>query len=354
MIKVYFMTAWAGGGHLYEFDKEIAEIKSINPDKIIAWSSEEYDVFFIFNNFFEKIQPWLEQNDKFVDVVSTCEINNVPFKRARVEPHYGFLINYMMYHAHSSTSCNSNSLIFKSIPTNWHDYNQRFGILYNCYNRRGCDERALLVDSLVEHDLFRYGSLTYHEPEKYLDWKYHDGSQLLDEPDFQMHTLVKFSPNEFAENFHNSFFDVVTESRYDPGEFFMTEKTLKSIMAFKPFIVLSCSDYHRYLTDVIGLELYDEIFDYKFDSAPNINDRVLGIVNNVKNLSNTNLSLRIQLYRTMISKLVRNKNRIIDLFFNKDKMVPACMKFLLEKQEYQMFGHPPLLISYLNFIGIRQ
>ena len=86
--------------------------------------------------------------------------------------------------------------------------------------------------------------------------------------------------NDYRDSwFKDTIFNLVTESsaNNDANEgievlwqfdkcFFPTEKTFKPIFNNHPFICIADVDYHKNLKEHFGFELYDEIWDYDFDS----------------------------------------------------------------------------------------
>lgn len=79
--------------------------------------------------------------------------------------------------------------------------------------------------------------------------------------------------------FYDTYFNLVTESSANndantgnmplmvfDNTFFPTEKTFKPIYNTHPFICVADFDYHKNLNELLGFELYDEVFDYSFDS----------------------------------------------------------------------------------------
>ena len=62
-----------------------------------------------------------------------------------------------------------------------------------------------------------------------------------------------------------------------------------------------------------GFELYDEIFDYEFDSKDNINDRISGIIENLNNLKEKNY---YDLHKKIEPKLEYNKNLALKIWEN--------------------------------------
>ena len=147
--------------------------------------------------------------------------------------------------------------------------------LFVCYNRRQDIHRTLLIDQLEAHALLEKGVVTYklHRPD------------LVDEEDFVLHTtpaIPEYGIDQFPRNYFKGLIDIVTESRWKPGEHYLSEKTFKPIAGLKPFLVLSAQGYHTWL-ERKGIKKYN-IFDYSFDNEPKLEDRVEGIIQNLKRL----------------------------------------------------------------------
>ena len=327
MLRVYMLPV----AHCsYNFDHEISRIQELNPDKIICWCSQELEYEYVFGDFFNKIHPWLESKNKIINLV-TPHLDNV-YVRPNViaERTYGYLPEYMFSAFFGNFNYGSIINQATSYPVDFSEIDK----LFTCYNNNYRDERAMLVDTLARDNLLSSGITTFKNPERYR-WAYHDGSRLFDEEDFELHN--GYSPNYFPKSFFRSLFDVVPESRYDPGEYFLTEKTLKSIMSFKPFMAFSATGYQKeYLENYFGLKPYDELFDYGFDSELSLTGRIEGIVANVKRLNQISLQELLDLRRRLIPKLIYNKSQVINLFFNKEKIIPNCAKFLIDGTDYEI------------------
>ena len=65
--------------------------------------------------------------------------------------------------------------------------------------------------------------------------------------------------------------------------FFTTEKTIKPIFNCHPFICIADKNYHANLKHAFGFEMYDEIFDYSFDSISQHEQRFDGVLNQLTN-----------------------------------------------------------------------
>jgi hypothetical protein len=72
--------------------------------------------------------------------------------------------------------------------------------------------------------------------------------------------------------------------------------------------------------------LYDEIFDYSFDSLTDTNERIDGIITNLKNVKDSDYNeLRLKIK----DKILRNKNNALDIINNK-KFIPEYVKSIGE------------------------
>ena len=228
---------------------------------------------------------------------------------------------------------------------------KHFEVLYTCYNNNVPLHRGLMVDSLFREDLLSEGIVTLHRPERYM-WKYHDGSKLFDEPDYVIHSAPQYDPTQFPRSFYKGFFDIVGESHSKYVH--LTEKTLKSIVMFKPFLVNGCKGFHEYLFDFIGLKPYTELFDYSFDSCDSMGDRVEGIIDNVKRLSNLTIPERHQLYKDILPKLVYNKSKLVEILYDKKKIVPKSLQCLMDGDTHHVYGYSYILLHMQQMGWIKE
>jgi hypothetical protein len=308
-------------------------IIDINPDRIMIWCAQEYAYYEIFDRLFDLLENWATSNNKIVHLITTYKSGYIrPWILA--EGTYGILYNFMFAHMlayPNDTEVDSKTFIYlnnNTIPTRI-----RPTKLFTCYNHYAHTPRGLLVDLLARDDLIKSGIVTFHYPKEY-QWKYHNGSKLINEPGFKIHDK-KYAPNVVPKNQTSAFMDIVTESRYDPEEYFLTEKTLKSVMLYRPFLVLSCQGFHKYLVDHFGFELYDEIFDYSFDKEELVHDRVEGIIKNIKHVKNIFRDTKKlnKIYDSIRPKLLHNRDRVEKIFSNKDLIVPKSLQFLMEDED---------------------
>ena len=240
-------------------------VDRLNPtlDGIIAMSGTEMETDVIFGELMKLCQPWCEANNKKIYVMSPSQLNDFKYPNAEyphvkhIEFHGYDLVNY---HHISAFKLSKNTLF------------QNPSKLFVCYNRRRDTHRSELIDQLDNHNLLEKGVVTYKL----------NRSDLVDEEDFVLHAKPEYGINHFPRNYFKGLIDIVTESRYLPGEHYLSEKTFKPIVGLKPFLVLSAQGYHTWL-ERKGIKKYS-IFDYSFDNEPNLEDRVEGIIQNLKRL----------------------------------------------------------------------
>lgn len=165
--------------------------------------------------------------------------------------------------------------------------------------------RAMFMDQLAKLDLIDKGAVVWRESSNY-NYKYwKEKLMYLDQHPtdnflFNQETL----PKEYAE----SFIQIVTESH--DNCFYITEKTVTPMFFNKPFLVVSCKNFHKTLVS-LGFKLYEELFDYSFDDIDNVEDRYEMIAKQVVPYSLKNKEELEELYMSIFDKLVYNKNLAI-------------------------------------------
>jgi hypothetical protein len=69
-----------------------------------------------------------------------------------------------------------------------------------------------------------------------------------------------------------------------------------------------------------------------------LQDRVDGIVSNIKKIENLSVHELSNLYISLIPKMIRNKSKLIEILYNKDKIVPDAFKFMFEDDNVTLYG----------------
>jgi hypothetical protein len=182
------------------------------------------------------------------------------------------------------------------------ELSNEFEKLFICLNRRSHTHRSKLIDSLFKNDLFQYGEIS---------WKQVDG--FLNNHIFEYWSETKMEIDGDKDDFYfnsNCFLNLVSESTEE--RLFWSEKTFKPILTEQSFLCYGFQNQNLYLKKY-GFELYDEIFDYEFDSDPIIENRIEGII---KNLNNLKTRKPKELYDLVKEKIKYNKNNAISILKN--------------------------------------
>ena len=199
---------------------------------------------------------------------------------------------------------------------------KKFDYLYVNYNNKPRLHRCMLVDELFRTKLNEFGRISWNQlttirPDNVSDllsidtyeFKYWEEKHLdLDSYSNQekIHT-DEFSPLLIQPN---ALIELVSETSREVT--FITEKTFRPILLEQPFICLGAVNQNLDLIKY-GFELYDEVFDYSFDSKPILEDRINGIIENLNKIKDEDY---YQIYKLLEPKIKRNKERMFSLLEN--------------------------------------
>lgn len=183
--------------------------------------------------------------------------------------------------------------------------------------------RCVLMDLVAKHKLMHWAAISWHKTQTDYQWKYWKPRlmQLSDRLFTQSKDLTKL-PDEY----YQSFAQLVSETRIDA--MFLTEKTATPLFIGKPFLVASCANYHAFL-ESLGFKLYDEIFDYSFDSEPDMEKRFEMLLENFKRLIKMPLAELPKLKQQVQEKLDFNKQRAYDIVYDYN-LYPDIAKELID------------------------
>lgn len=315
----------------------VDEIKTINPDKIFFMTQAEVDGDYIFKEVIDKINTWLKENNKFITVIIPNPDGRKYNDNVITGSYYGWDLN------------NSNwlkSLIEENTKLNIDTVDKFF----TCYMNNARVHRYQLIDNLILNNLINDGYVTYILPHIHHDdllrtlegykLKAYNFEKYTDEADFVLNTKPEFGAVNIPRSYLKGFVDIVAESRYLEGELYLSEKTARPLGTLKPFLVCSSRNFHSFLVERYDLELYTELFDYSFDSDPVTERRVQGIIENlsrVKKLFEDRNKLK-EIYNNLLPKMLRNRQKLINVIDNKEKMIPKSLTFLTEITDYNCYG----------------
>lgn len=186
-------------------------------------------------------------------------------------------------------------------------------------NAKPHPHRSLMIDLLAKRRLIDIGAISWLEVAtgeaplsgllpsvdrgyQYMYWT--PEIKRLTEP--RPSTPDGFSFYNQPEEYYQSFMQLVVESQAIT-QHMMSEKTFMPVFHRKPFLVLAASGHFELFTDY-GFKLYDEIFDYSFDSEPDLEKRANMILDNVEKVRNFSQDEFKSLYQLLMPKLEYNYN----------------------------------------------
>jgi hypothetical protein len=242
------------------------------------------------------------------------------------------------------------------------------------YNGVARDHRTQFIDALIETDMLDQGIVTY-------GWKFflpegevatgdhlisggyapkhgdiqcqdrflpRDGSLCQDElPYIHSYTLTE----EFLQGFLHVVCETLCEGDDavpDLNRMVCTEKTYLPVLHLRPVLVLSNPGWHHVMwKNNLGLELYDEIFDYEFDFVESRAGRIMGIIKNIQNLIERR-SEWPEIFATLLPKMRRNRDRVLQSLTD-PKLMPDTYYRALYNQHYKM---PEAVKQWLHFFEI--
>jgi hypothetical protein len=132
----------------------------------------------------------------------------------------------------------------------------------------------------------------------------------------------------------------------DDMAFTITEKTAMPLFFNKPFLVAGSINFHKKLQE-LGFKLYDELFDYSFDSEPDTKIRYDLIAQNVKRYTDKSPAELKELYDSVFEKCMYNKRVILRLATNSN-LVPKPWQELVNHQVLNKIQD--YSVDLLNFI----
>jgi hypothetical protein len=201
---------------------------------------------------------------------------------------------------------------------------EKLNKLFSFYNMRPRYHRSMFIDFVYKNNLFKFGNITWNvltkdHPTKKYDFKFWNETILH----VKNNTYLHYDLNFFNDD---SLFHIIGET--DRNKNFITEKTYKTILIGKPFIVVGAKNSNLNLKKY-GFKLYDELFDYSFDKEDNLEKRINGIIKNIINLKNKDYD---NLLLTIKDKIEFNKKQYFKIL-EKDDYIPKTFLKLYSKYE---------------------
>jgi len=107
--------------------------------------------------------------------------------------------------------------------------------------------------------------------------------------------------------------DLILESYVTGDSIFFTEKTWKSILHERPFLLFGSKKQNNTL-NYLGFELYEELFDYSFDLFDG-NKKLFSFIDQVEKYLNLDSNFfNYEIHNNIKEKILFNKNIILNLY----------------------------------------
>lgn len=222
---------------------------------------------------------------------------------------------------------------------------------YITLNNISKNHRCMVMDLLAKHNLIDIGAIAWRDirrecdsvrhtlPDEITDsvyfgyqYKYWKPKRMI----LDQNINDKFFQETMPVEFNQSFMQLVTES--DDQVIFYSEKTATPILLNKLFLIAGAKGYHLGLKNR-GFKLYDEIFDYSFDSETDDFLRYEGLVENVKKISAMSKQQLQTLHKNIFEKIVYNKQHALNLINNIPTEVTNLLN-LIKQENNEPYGGP--------------
>jgi len=192
--------------------------------------------------------------------------------------------------------------------------------LFICLNNRGHSHRVKTIDKIAEHNLLDDGKISWH------DETVKNSSWFLTSISLESEKNKQFYQHSLPHEFNDCLINLVTESTVNEYLIDISEKTINAIIGGMPFIVVGCAGIHKKL-ELMGFELYTEIFDYEFDSFKNIDQRINCIVKQLDNIKKKYKGKYATVYRILQPKITYNKLQMLNMIDQTQKLPQEIINF---------------------------
>lgn len=295
-------------------EKILSDIENLKPDVINIFAAEEHEISLQWSSNCSKpykklfIDNNIEVNYLFGTTDMDFYINRYHFPEHNINVH--LWPTYFLSFTHQSMLSNNLIFDFPSKP---------FKYPIMSLNNRPHRHRCMMMDLFAKYKLIEGNAISWHtdveDTGNYI-WKHWDNPHKLHLSDNFSTQLSSYPmPSEWKE----SFLHVISECSVRNA--YISEKTWMPILDKKLFITHSKSGFYKNLKN-LGFELYDELFDYSFDSILDDDERCEAVIVQAMNLiSKGNFT---EVYAQMKDKIEHNSNHALKLSTN--NVIPDIVK----------------------------
>ena len=124
------------------------------------------------------------------------------------------------------------------------------------------------------------------------------------------------------EFYLNSCINIVTETSFNENELFISEKIIKPILHFQPFIVMSSVNYLSELRN-IGFKTFSDFWDESYDNIEDPTERYQTILKLILELNSKSIEELNELYQQTKNICIHNNNLLYSIKSNFDDIINA-------------------------------
>jgi hypothetical protein len=314
--------------------KIVEDIELNKPKEILFLSPGEYETPFKKTKLTEKLESILIENNLNFYHLTTGEPTEEDIDLYPTQNfHLLFWPNADLHFTHLYMS---NFDLYKNFNT---DRKNKIDNLYFNYNNQPRLHRCMLMDKLVQNGLDTYGNSSWNMLTNEYDFKFWEQKITPINEKYTQGLVSEYYP--FHIEF-TSLFGLTTETTL--RKIFVSEKTFKLLLTQTPFLCLGAKNQNTILKKY-GFKLYDELFDYSFDSDDLLENRINGVISNIQNIKNKNYK---ELYDSIFDKLVYNRNRALEIIENDTSIPNKLIEFYRNnKQDFinTKTGYPEYFFS---------
>lgn len=189
--------------------------------------------------------------------------------------------------------------------------------------------RPRLVLELIKNNLFDKGLISLLKTNDFDYWAEQPENEeykklIKDKYPF----VIDYEDERFVSGMHNFFtkkdmwlktyFSVVSETSSDDNWIFITEKTVRPMIYYHPFIMWG----NPGTLDVLkrhGFKTFPEFFDESYDRIENEDLRLKAVIENINRLCSLPLEEIHKMYHSVMPKLIHNHQLLMKLYYEQTK-----------------------------------
>lgn len=233
-----------------------------------------------------------------------------------------------------------NSLGYISEPIELHELTNFRNKKFISFNRNaGRANRFILLDEFIK-GTFSDSYFSFLRPMDYFEenrqfYKNYSGIELTDDDmaiynqkmpiELDTHATTQKDSFDTSNTFRKDLFldsciNLVTETSYINNEMFLSEKILKPILSYQPFIVFGSYGYLKELKNY-GFKTFSDFWDESYDDIINPVERMKSLISLVKSLNNKSIEELNDIYKSTIDICIHNRNLFYSLELDSLKVI---------------------------------